>query len=163
MVSVLLSLWIHLLNSSSFTNSSLSLSRLLMSWGFFRRGPGNWSSTYYSCLDMSSVDECLRKHSWAPRCLGQSVEDFTAWEHVDKPLVSCNIRWGPLFKLSCPSEACSLFCFLSDWPYFPFLSTNAREGEDRILSPAAQSFFSHCREVGKWSTINKKWGCPWYI
>lgn len=59
MMTVLRRLWIGPLKPSSFTNSSLSLGRLLRSLGFFRSGPRNWSSTYDSCLALSSGDECL--------------------------------------------------------------------------------------------------------
>lgn len=98
----------------------------------------------WTCLLAMSVSW---KHSCAPRYLGQSVEDFTAWEHVDKPLVSYNVRWDPLFKLSRPSEACSIPCFLSDCHTFHFF----------LLTLEREKIASCHRLHSRFSLIVKKW------
>lgn len=99
--------------------SPLSLSQLLRSLGFFRSRHRNWSSTYSSCQDMSPGDECLWKTLFCNQVLGADCCRFSSrgacWR---TSLVSHDIRWDPLFKLSCPAEACWLSCFLSDRPYF---------------------------------------------
>lgn len=136
MVSILTRLWKSaqsLFINKGHCQSPFRLIRLLRSLGFFRSGHRSWSSTHYSCQDMSSGGECfLKTHSCT-----RVFEGFSTGEHVTKPLCFPTTVEETHHGSSCPVLQKPAGFPASYQTGRTFLSTKAREGENIILLPSA--------------------------